>query len=106
LLAVGVGIVCVSLQSWSDLPVGIQLQTIDFRIADVEILGHFFSFITVVNTLLRGSCGADGVVADLVFKFGEKRGGIQRQCILLPVDAQLGVDALLWLQVIVTDPDI
>ncbi len=45
------------------------------------------------------------MVADFVLKFGVEEGCIQRQRVLLPVDAQLGVDALFRLQIVITDAD-
>ena len=43
------------------------------------------------------------MVADFVFKFGMKKRGVEGQRILLPVHAQLGVDALLRFEIVVAD---
>jgi hypothetical protein len=46
------------------------------------------------------------MVADFVFKFGMKKRGVERQRILLPVHAQLGVDALFRLEIVVADTNL
>ena len=45
------------------------------------------------------------MVADFIFKFGVKKGGVERQGIPLPVHAQLGIDALFRLEIVVANTD-
>lgn len=44
------------------------------------------------------------MVFDFIFKFGVK-GGVERQGIPLPVHAQLGIDALFRLEIVVANTD-
>ncbi|MNT52694.1 hypothetical protein D3C72_1897320 [compost metagenome] len=102
LLAVVVGVVRVRFQILSDLPVAIQLDTVNIRFADVKVFIDGIGFITVHFALVGGGGFANRLLGDFVLKLGVEDGAVQRYGFPGPVEARFGVEAFLWFQIVVT----
>ncbi|MNP34850.1 hypothetical protein D3C76_1281570 [compost metagenome] len=102
LLAVVIGVVRVRFQIGGNLPVAIQLDTVNVGFADVKIFIHGIRFVAVHFALVSGRGFADGLLGDFVLELGIEDGAVQRHGFSGPVQARFGVDAFLRFQIVIT----